>query len=140
MNHLTDLQLQAVADGEIGGPEAESLLAHCGGCDRCRRELDGIRRVPAARAAGRGDEAPDPVWPRLAAARSSRRPLRVGPVLAAGAVAACAAGVALGLFVGRTPDKAAGAEGTLLWTDTAGASLLDIFETGFDPADGKDAS
>ena len=139
-DHPTALELQALADGELTGPAADRWREHGRVCDRCRRELDGIRRVQAALAAGRGDEAPGPVWPRLAAARSRRRTLPMGPALAAGALAACAAGVALGLALGEAPPRAPSPDGTLLWAAPTETSILDVIGIVSGDRDGEDAS
>lgn len=39
MNHLTDIQLQGLADGTLRGPEGLSAREHCDGCAQCGAEL-----------------------------------------------------------------------------------------------------
>jgi anti-sigma factor RsiW len=39
MNHLTDTQLQGLADGTLRGPEGLSAREHCEGCAECGSEL-----------------------------------------------------------------------------------------------------
>ena len=39
MNHLTDNQLQSLADGTLRGPEGLSAREHCEGCEQCGAEL-----------------------------------------------------------------------------------------------------
>ena len=39
MNHLTDNQLQSLADGTLRGPEGLAAHEHCDGCEQCGAEL-----------------------------------------------------------------------------------------------------
>ena len=39
MNHLTDNQLQSLADGTLRGPEGLAAREHCDGCEQCGAEL-----------------------------------------------------------------------------------------------------
>ncbi len=39
MNHLTDTQIQAVADGTLRGPEGMAAREHCDSCVECGAEL-----------------------------------------------------------------------------------------------------
>jgi anti-sigma factor RsiW len=39
MNHLTDSQLQGLADGTLRGPEGLAAREHCDGCAQCGSEL-----------------------------------------------------------------------------------------------------
>ena len=39
MNHLTDSQLQGLADGTLRGPEGLAAREHCDGCGECGSEL-----------------------------------------------------------------------------------------------------
>jgi anti-sigma factor RsiW len=39
MSHLTDTQLQGLADGTLRGPEGLAAREHCGGCIECGAEL-----------------------------------------------------------------------------------------------------
>jgi anti-sigma factor RsiW len=39
MNHLTDNQLQSLADGTLRGPEGLAAREHCEGCGECEAEL-----------------------------------------------------------------------------------------------------
>jgi anti-sigma factor RsiW len=39
MSHLTDTQLQSLADGTLRGPEGMAARAHCDGCTECGAEL-----------------------------------------------------------------------------------------------------
>ena len=39
MKHLTDTQLQGLADGTLRGPEGLAAREHCDGCAECGREL-----------------------------------------------------------------------------------------------------
>jgi anti-sigma factor RsiW len=39
MNHLTDNQLQSLADGTLRGPEGLAAREHCDGCPECGAEL-----------------------------------------------------------------------------------------------------
>ena len=40
MNHLTDMQLQALADGTLRGPEGLDAREHCEACALCGAELE----------------------------------------------------------------------------------------------------
>jgi len=39
MNHLTDTQIQSLADGNLRGPEGLAARGHCEGCAECGAEL-----------------------------------------------------------------------------------------------------
>ena len=39
MSHLTDTQLQSLADGTLRGPEGLGAREHCEGCAECGSEL-----------------------------------------------------------------------------------------------------
>ena len=39
MNHLTDNQLQSLADGTLRGPEGFAAREHCDACEQCGAEL-----------------------------------------------------------------------------------------------------
>jgi anti-sigma factor RsiW len=39
MSHLTDNQLQSLADGTLRGPEGMAAHEHCDGCEQCAAEL-----------------------------------------------------------------------------------------------------
>src|SRR5207302_1514908 len=39
MSHLTDTQLQGLADGTLRGPEGMAAREHCEGCSACDAEL-----------------------------------------------------------------------------------------------------
>ena len=40
MNHLTDMQLQSIADGTLRGPEGMAAREHCDSCPDCGREFN----------------------------------------------------------------------------------------------------
>jgi hypothetical protein len=48
MRCLTDVELQALADGEAGTRDASEMTAHLAGCSRCRDKVDEIRQQIAA--------------------------------------------------------------------------------------------
>lgn len=121
--HVLD-RLQACVDGELPAVEAEQVRRHAAGCPACGRALAEAERVWAVLAACPAPAHPRPAWPgvseRLRARERSRWPF------AAGAFATAAAGLLLGLMVGRTLPAGATAadESQALVTWTQSGSLL----------------
>lgn len=123
--------LQAYADRQLPAPEAEAVAAHCTACDACRQEVAGWRRLQSRLAVDAVTGPAPRTWPAVAGRLArQRRPL--GYPFAFGAVAACAAGLALALFL------AGGSAGVHDSVDSAavgaaqpaeGASLLDVYQS-----------
>jgi anti-sigma factor RsiW len=142
-DHPSELEILARAHGELSADRAAAVDDHCRGCAGCRQTLAELGRLHMWLGADRDASEVAPVWPALAAEleRTNRRNL--GPALALGMAAACAAGVVVGLFVGAPPDKQMVAETETswseLWPGRPGESLLDLFSDG-STVSGKDAS
>jgi len=58
MNHLTDTQLQSLADGTLRGPEGLAAREHCEGCAGCDAELSVYSALNGRLAALRDPEPP----------------------------------------------------------------------------------
>jgi hypothetical protein len=89
---VVSARLDDFVDGELPAVEREALAAHVATCERCRAELDGLRKLLAAAGALPREGAPErDLWPsvveRLVARRGSApakllRPLTLLPLAA----------------------------------------------------------
>jgi anti-sigma factor RsiW len=58
MNHLTDIQLQSLADGTLRGPEGMAAREHCDGCVECATTVTLYSALDARLSALRDPEPP----------------------------------------------------------------------------------
>jgi len=68
-DHPEGLAIQRYADGELDPDSDRSAIEHVATCDRCRAEVERLRRVDAAIALS--SRAPDDLFPRLKARRAA---------------------------------------------------------------------
>lgn len=100
---VTRRRLEALVDGELAGRQEQQAAAHVGGCARCRREAEELRRLRAMLRRSLAVSAPtdwtgfwpgivrsleDRRQPVLDGAPAGRHPLLVRPRLALGGAAA----------------------------------------------------
>ena len=126
--------LQAYHDGELDPSAAAEVAAHCESCEACRAELAELERVSRVLAGAPAPELPRSVWQRVRPDRAAEARFRPGL-----AIAACAAGIALGVLLGPIPFGEETTETERAWTETATilggdatASLLDVYQSGLE--------
>jgi len=124
--------LQALHDGELDPSLVAGVESHCAECEACRAELADLERMEQLLAASPVPELPRTVWHRVQPGR--RRDSRLKPVFA---VAACAAGIILGVLLGpvqftpeETGTEVAWSETATVWDGSATSSLLGVYLTG----------
>lgn len=124
--------LQAYNDGELNQSEAAEVAEHCEHCAICRAELGELERMGTLLADVPAPELPRSVWPSVKPGIEQESRLR--PSLA---VAACAAGIVLGVLMGpirfsaeKTVDETEWSETVTVWNEEASVSLLDVYQAG----------
>ena len=124
--------LQAYRDGELDAAAAAEVAAHCEGCAACRDELADLERVEQLLAGDPAPELPRTVWHRVRPGRASEP--RLKPVFA---MAACAAGVIVGVLIGpiglltdEAGAETAWSETMTVWSGDTTSPLLGVFDSG----------
>ena len=134
IEHPSELEIMARAHGELSADRAAAVDDHCRGCASCRRVLDELTRLEEWLGADGGAGEVAPVWPAIVGELERPGWPTLGPALALGMAAACAAGVVVGLFVGAPPDKQLVVDPETAWSELwpgrQGESLLDVFSPG----------
>ncbi len=126
--------LQAYHDDELDPVTAAELASHCERCETCRAELAELQRLSGILASTPAPKLARAVWPRVQP--GERHGSRFRPAYA---IAACAAGILLGVLLGpvRFGEKQAGnelawMETVTLWDSAASSSLLGVYQSGQD--------
>lgn len=134
IDHPAGHVLQAFHDGELEASAAADVSAHCEACHVCRAELEELERAEQLLAAYPAPEPPRTVWHRVRPGRERGNRLR--PAIG---VAACAAGIVLGVLLGpvrftaEEPGRdSTWAESVTVWNGGASSSLLGVYQTGQD--------
>jgi anti-sigma factor RsiW len=124
--------LQAYHHDELDPSTAAEVAAHCEGCATCREELTELEQMERLLAGDPTPELPRTVWHRVRPDRT-REP-RFKPIFA---VAACAAGVILGVLIGplsfaldESSPESAWSETMSVWSGEATVPLLGVFQSG----------
>ena len=123
--------LQAYHDGELAPATTTDVVTHCERCAACRSELADLERVGQLLAGAPTPELRRTVWHRVRPGRA--RESRLRPSLA---LAACAAGVVLGVLLGpiqfsaeETGTELAWSETVTVWNDDATSPLLAVYQS-----------
>ena len=126
--------LQAYHDGELEASAAADVAEHCRNCESCRAELDQLRELGRMLAGVETPEMSRSVWQNLQ--RGREREVRIKPLFA---MAACAAGIVLGVLMGplqlgesTAADELTGTETLNVWNAEATSSLLGVYESGLE--------
>jgi len=126
--------LQAYHDGELEASAAARVAEHCRSCESCRAELESLGELGRLLTATVAPEMSGSVWPRLRQSQTRQIPLK--PVFA---VAACAAGIVLGVLMGplqfsddSATTEVAWTENLNLWNTDSTSSLLGVYESGLE--------
>ena len=126
--------LQAYFDGELSPAEAATVEAHGRVCGECREVLAELAAVQERLAFDRPSTIQAPMWPAVAARVERESSHRLGPAFTFGAVAACAAGIVLGLLVGTpsasqqaSSEQVVWTSASQLWSESGSTSLLDVY-------------
>ena len=126
--------LQDFHDGELETSAATGVEAHCKQCEVCRAELADLGRTEQLLASVPAPELPRTVWHRVRPGREQERELRFKPAFG---IAACAAGIILGVLLGPIQFGAEKAGSDLAWSKTVTlwdggttSSLLAVYQTG----------
>ena len=132
--HPDSQRLMAFLHGELAEAEASLVQDHCSSCAECRQVLDGFGAVQNLLQADIADQKPQPVWPVVAREMSQNRGRVFSPSFVFGTVAACAAGIAMGLLMGSPSNtmvteqgNEAWASANYLWSGTDSPSLFQVF-------------
>jgi anti-sigma factor RsiW len=130
MNHPEGHILQAYFDGELEAVQADEVQLHCASCDRCRAELTELEKVGAMLASDPDPDLTRPIWNAVRPDRTTEKVFR--PALG---LAACAAGITIGLIVGTmgqsTTSEVADSswtESMTIWNGQATSSLLAVYD------------
>ncbi len=130
-NHPAGHVLQAYHDGELDPASEREVAAHCELCASCRAELAELEHVVQFLAGAQAPELPSSVWQRVQPGRTRESRLKPGF-----AVAACAAGVVLGLLLGpiqfsaqETSSELAWSESVTAWNGEATSPLLAVYQS-----------
>ncbi|MFH1842466.1 MAG: zf-HC2 domain-containing protein [bacterium] len=105
MKHVQD-KIQAYCDGELSTMEAAAVREHCAGCAECGRILRETEAVWRLVAASRTPELAHSTWPSLQSRLEPRVSRWARYALTGGAVAATAAGLILGIWLGEMQPPA----------------------------------
>lgn len=131
MKHPAGHVLQTYHDGELDSSTAMNVSAHCEGCAACRAELAALQRMGQLLADVPAPELPHSVWHRVRPGQA--RESRFRPAFA---IAACAAGIVLGVLLGpiqfsaeETGTDLAWSETVTVWNGDATAPLLAVYES-----------
>ena len=134
IKHPAGHVLQAFHDGELETSAATGVEAHCKQCEVCRAELADLELAEQLLASVPTPELPRTVWHRVQPGREQERELRFKPAFG---IAACAAGIILGVLLGPiqlSTEKAgsdpAWSETVTLWYGDTTSSLLAVYQTG----------
>ncbi len=126
--------LQAYHDGELDVPNSTEVAAHCEQCAACRAELGELAGIAAMLAKAPAPELPRTVWHRVKPGRAQESRLR--PTLA---LAACAAGMAIGVLLGPIQLKTekvitdqTWSTSVAVWNSSTTSSLLSVYQSGQD--------
>lgn len=124
--------LQAYNDGELDPSAAGEVADHCKHCEICRTELAELEGMGRLLAGIPAPELPKSVWHSVRPGRE-RESRFIRPALA---VAACAAGIIIGVLLGpvkfsaeETVVETAWSETVTVWNVDASSSLLDVYQT-----------
>lgn len=137
MNHNTHPEehiLLAFFDGELAGKDASQVKQHCEICAECQQVLSDYGAVQEMIQSTVPLQKPEPVWPALARSRKETQRNDFPPFLVFGTMAACAAGIALGFFMGAPQGGKSVNQGTeawasadYLWSGTDSSSLFVVY-------------
>jgi anti-sigma factor RsiW len=123
--------LQAYNDGELDPSAAGEVADHCEHCEVCRSELAELEGMGRLLAGIPAPELPQSVWHSVRPRRE--REFRLRPALA---VAACAAGIIIGVLLGPVRFSAeeaavetAWSETVTVWSGDVSSSLLGVYQT-----------
>ncbi len=126
--------LQAYHDGELDSPISAEVAAHCEQCAACQAELGELAGIEAMLAKAPAPELPRTVWHRVRPGRP--RESRLRPVLA---LAACAAGMVIGVLLGPVQLKTENvitdqtwSTSVAVWNNSTTSSLLAVYQPGQD--------
>ena len=129
--HPAGHELQAYHDRELEATRSAEVAAHCRRCASCQAELADLERVDNLLAAAPVPEMPRTIWHRVKPERRQASRLRPSLALAAGA-----AGVALGALIGpigvdsEVPDTdLAWTESVTVWNAGVSASLFSAYQS-----------
>jgi anti-sigma factor RsiW len=129
--HPAGHMLQAFHDGELDPTVAADVERHCDQCEACKEELVDLERTEQLLAGSSIPELPHSVWHQVRLGRD--RDSRFRPALG---IAACAAGIVLGVLLGpvrftaeETGAELAWLETATVWNGGATSSLLAVYET-----------
>ena len=130
--HPNGDQLQAFHDGELSASVTNELDEHCRQCQTCRNILAELDQTDQLLARIPTPELPRTVWHRVQSERRDER--RLKPVFG---IAACVAGIVLGVLVGpiqfsseETSSDLAWSDSVSLWSGNTTTSLLTVYQTG----------
>lgn len=133
-NHPAGHVLQAYHDGELDATAAADVSAHCKDCATCRAELAELDDVGRMLAGAPTPELPRSVWPRVRPER--QRESRLRPTFVLASIAACAAGIVMGILWGpiqfsaeETGTDLAWSETVTVWNGDATSPLLAVYES-----------
>lgn len=123
--------LQAFHDGELNTSSAAEVTLHLEQCQVCRSELAELKDLDQLLAKAPAPELPRTVWHRVRPGRPQET--RFKPAFG---IAACAAGILLGLLIGpiqsstdQSSNELAWSENVTVWDANASSSLLGVYQT-----------
>lgn len=131
--HPAGETLLAFHDGELDKAAAAEVSKHCEDCSDCRRELAELEQVGQLLASSPTPELPRTVWHRVRPGQTNERVNESKPRLGLG-IAACAAGILVGVLLGPVQFEKVEAETSVAWSESANlwnsdesSSLLNVF-------------
>jgi len=137
MNHNTHPEEQvllAFFDEELAADKASQVKIHCESCAECQQILTDFAAVQEMVQSNIPVQKPQPVWSAVASKQGGFQHDGFQPALVFGTIAACAAGLALGLFMGEPQGGGYTNKGTeawasadYLWSGTDSPSLFVVF-------------
>lgn len=132
--HPPGLVLQTFFDNELEATEAAAIAEHCASCVSCGKVLAELQRVQDQLQACAPQTNPAPVWSHVADRVGGGTSRRFGPAWTFGTVAACAAGIALGVLLGAPAGNNSVEQSATPWSSTASmlsgedeSSLIDVY-------------
>ena len=117
-NHPESHQLLAFLDGELSKQEANEVKSHADSCPQCQNTLADFSSIQDLVQTAKPQLKPQPVWASVARRREKDQSWQPSVSLVFGTVAACAAGLALGLLMGEPKDAGSLVEETKAWAST----------------------
>jgi anti-sigma factor RsiW len=130
-DHPAGHVLQAFHDGELKQAPADEVGKHLQECELCRAELADLRRVADILQSAPTPEPSGRTWARMQP--ENRVESRLSPAFV---LAACAAGIVLGVLLGphrfgpdETGTDSAWSETVTVWNGSSTSSLLSVYQT-----------